>query len=100
MLASHNSLNFFQIFLMIIQSYIKASLTCCLLHKMHSIKYITLLLGQNAVIVWQLKVSFRNSFIASKFQCFYITLLMFGQNQFKGNVSGIYACFGCWFVFF
>ena len=35
----------------------------------------------NAVIGWQLNISFRDSFIFSKFKCFCITLLMFGQNQ-------------------
>ena len=36
----------------------------------------------NAVIGWQLSISFRDSFIAGKFQCFCITLLMFGQKRF------------------
>ena len=35
----------------------------------------------NDVIGWQLNVSFKDWFIASKFQCFRITLLMFWQKR-------------------
>ena len=48
----------------------------------------------NAVIGWQLNIYFRDSFIASTFQCFRITFVMFGQKPLQFNVIGILACSG------
>ena len=41
------------------------------------------LFHRNVVISCQLNISCRDSFIASKFQCFRITLLMFGKSDCK-----------------
>ena len=56
-----------------------------------SLKFLSRL---NAVIGWQLNISFRDSNIAGKFQFFLITLPMFGKKQLKIYVSGMRVCFG------